>query len=89
MAFPWKDDPKGGNYDGVQRRGRWRRPHVGTECHRYNWQTGRCGSIALGRSHRRGKTLILNPCCLVEKTSGDNLEEKSGVESLKGCDAKL
>ena len=57
-------------------------------CQRYNWQTGRCGSIAFGSSPRRGKTLISNPRCLakyplVEKTSGDNLEEKSGVEPLK------
>ena len=30
----------------------------GPSCQRYNWQTGRCGSIALGSSPRRGKTLI-------------------------------
>ena len=33
---------------------------------RYNWQTGRCGSIAFGSSPRRGKTLISNPRCLAE-----------------------
>ena len=57
-------------------------------CQRYNWQTGRCGSIAFGSSSRRGKTLISNPAVLqkyplVEKTSGVNLEEKPGVEPLK------
>ena len=61
---------------------------VGPSYQRYNWQTGRCGSIASGSSPRRGKTLISNPAVLrkyplVEKTSGDNLEEKSGVEPLK------
>ena len=61
---------------------------LGPSCQRYNWQTGRCGSIAFGSSPRRGKTLISNPVVLqkyplVEKTSGDNLEEKSGVQSLK------
>ena len=61
---------------------------LGQSCQRYNWQTGRCGSIAFGSSPRRGKTLISNPAVLrkyplVEKTSGDDLEEKSGVEPLK------
>ena len=56
---------------------------LGPSCQRYNWQTGRCGLIAFGTSPRRGKALISNPRCLVEKTSGDNLEEKSGVEHLK------
>ena len=47
---------------------------LGPSCQRYNWQTGRCGSIALGSSPRRGKTLISNPAVLrkyplVEKTS--------------------
>ena len=61
---------------------------LGPSCQRYNWHTGRCGSIAFGNSPRRGKTLISNPCCLAEvstcgKTSGDNLKEKSGVEPLK------
>ena len=50
---------------------------MGPSCQRYNWQTGKCGSIAFGSSPRRGKYP------LVEKTSGDNLEEKSGVEPLK------
>ena len=59
----------------------------GPSCQRYYWQTSRCGSIAFGNSPRRGKTLISNPTVLrkyphVEKTSGDNLEEKSGVEPL-------
>ena len=54
---------------------------------RHNWQTNRCGSIAFDSSPRRGKTLISNPTVLrkyphVEKSSGDNLEEKSGVEPL-------
>ena len=61
---------------------------LGPSCRRYNWHTGRCGSIAFGSSPRRGKTLISNPAVLrkyplVEKTSGDDLEEKSGVEPLK------
>ena len=61
---------------------------LGLSCQRYNWKTGRCGSIAFGSSPRRGKTLISNPAVLrkyllAEKTSGDNLEEKSGVEPLK------
>ena len=60
----------------------------GPSCQRYNCQTGRCGSIAFDSSPRRGKTLISNPAVLrkyqlVEKTSGDNLDEKSGVEPLK------
>ena len=29
---------------------------LGPSCQRYNWQTGRCGSIAFGSSPRRGKT---------------------------------
>ena len=61
---------------------------LGPSCQRYNWQTGSCGSIAVSSSPRRGKTLISNPRCIAEvstceKTSGDNLEEKSGVEPLK------
>ena len=61
---------------------------LGPSCQRYNWHTGRCGSIAFGSSPRRLKTLISNLRCLAEvstrgKTSGDNLEEKSGVEPLK------
>ena len=61
---------------------------LGQRCQRYNWQTGMCGSIAFGSSPRIWKTMISNPRCLakyplVEKTSGDNLEEKSGVEPLK------
>ena len=39
---------------------------LGPSCQRYNWQTGRCGSIAFGGSPRRGKTLISNPRCLAE-----------------------
>ena len=31
---------------------------LGPSCQRYNWHTGRCGSIAFGSSPRRGKTLI-------------------------------
>ena len=61
---------------------------LGLSCQRYNWQTGRCGSIHFSSSPRRGKTLISNPAVLrknplVEKTSGDNLVEISGVEPLK------
>ena len=61
---------------------------LGPSCQLYNWHTGRCGSIAFGSSPRRGKTLIQNPAVLrkyplVEKTSGDNLEDKSVVEPLK------
>ena len=39
---------------------------LGPSCRRYNWHTGRCGSIAFGSSPRRGKTLISNPRCLAE-----------------------
>ena len=39
---------------------------LGPSCQRYNWQTGRCGSMAFGSSPRRGKTLISNPRCLAE-----------------------
>ena len=39
---------------------------LGPSCQQYNWQTGRCGSIAFGSSPRRGKTLISNPRCLAE-----------------------
>ena len=61
---------------------------LGPSCQRYNWQTGRCGSMAFGSSPRSGKTLISNPAVLqkyplVEKTSGDNIKGKSGVEPLK------
>ena len=61
---------------------------LGPCCQRYNWQSGRCGSIAFGSSPMRGKTLISKPDVLrkyplVEKTSGDNLMEKSGLEPLK------
>ena len=61
---------------------------LGPSCQRNNWLSGRCGSIAIGGSHRRGKTLISNTRRLAEvstcrKTSGDNLEEKLGVEPLK------
>ena len=60
---------------------------LGPNCQRDNWQAGRCGSISFGSSPRRWKTLISNPTVLrkyplVEKTPGDNLEEKSGVEPL-------
>ena len=37
---------------------------LGPSCQRYNWQTGRCGSIALDSSSRRGKTIISNPAVL-------------------------
>ena len=61
---------------------------LGPSCQRYNWQTSRCGSKAFGSSPRRGKTLISNPAVLrkyplVKKTSGDNLEEKSGDEPIE------
>ena len=39
---------------------------LGPSCQRYNWHTGRCGSIAFGSPPRRGKTLISNPRCLAE-----------------------
>ena len=39
---------------------------LGQSCQRYNWHTGRCGSIALGSTPRRGKTMISNPRCLAE-----------------------
>ena len=39
---------------------------LGQSCQRYNWQMGRCGSIAFGSSPRRGKTLISNLRCLAE-----------------------
>ena len=44
----------------------------GPSCQRYNWQTGRCGSIAFGSSPRRGKTLISNPRCLAEVSTCGN-----------------
>ena len=61
---------------------------LGPSCQRYDWK--KCGSIAFGSSSRRGKTPILTPAVLrkyplVEKTSGDNLEEKSGEEPLKAA----
>ena len=39
---------------------------LGPSYQRYNWHTGRCGSIAFGSSPRRGKTLISNRHCLAE-----------------------
>ena len=39
---------------------------LGPSCQRYNWQTGRCGSIAFGSSPRRGNALSSNPRCLAE-----------------------
>ena len=60
---------------------------LGPSCQRYNWQAGRCGSIAFGSSPRRGKTdfkpLQSYGSIHLWKTSGDNLKEKSGVEPLK------
>ena len=61
---------------------------LGSSCQRYNWQMDRCGSIAFGSSPRRGKLrfqthAVLRKNPLVEKTSGDSLEEKSGVEPQK------
>ena len=47
---------------------------LGPSCQRYNWHTGRCGSIAFGSSPRRGKTLMSNPRCLAEvSTRGKDL----------------
>ena len=46
----------------------------GPSCQRYNWQMGRCGSIAFGSSPRRGKTLISYPRCHAEvSTCGKDL----------------
>ena len=39
---------------------------LGPSCQRYNLQTGRCGSIAFGRSPRRAESLISNLRCLAE-----------------------
>ena len=39
---------------------------LGPSCQQYNWQAGKCGSMAYGRSPSRGKTLILMPRCLAE-----------------------
>ena len=39
---------------------------LGPSCQRYNWQTGRCGSIAFGSSPMNDKTLISNPRCLAD-----------------------
>ena len=39
---------------------------LGPSCQRYNWHTGRCGSIAFGSSPWRGKILISSPRCLAE-----------------------
>ena len=41
----------------------------GPSCQLYNWQTGRCGSMAFGSSPRRGKTLASNPRCLAEEST--------------------
>ena len=39
---------------------------LGPSCQRYNWQTGKCGSIAFGSSPRIGMALISNPRSLAE-----------------------
>ena len=39
---------------------------LGPSCQRYDWQTGRCGSIAFGSSPRRGKTMISKSRCHAE-----------------------
>ena len=45
---------------------------LGPSFQRYNWQTGRCGSISFGSSPRRWKTLISNPRCLAELSTCGN-----------------
>ena len=42
---------------------------LGPSCQRYDWQTGRCGTIAFGSSRIRGKTLISSPRFLAEVSS--------------------
>ena len=61
---------------------------VGPSCQPYNWQMGRCDSIAFGSSPRRGKLCFQTPVVLqrylhLKKTSGDNREENSGVDPIK------
>ena len=47
---------------------------LGPSSQRYDWQTGRCGSIAISSSPRGGKTLISNTRCLAEvSTCGKDL----------------
>ena len=58
---------------------------LGTSYQQHNCQTGRLDSISLGSSPGRVKILISNPTVLrtyplVEKTSGDNLEDISFAE---------
>ena len=59
---------------------------LGPSCQRYNWQTGRCGSIAFGSSPRRGKTLISNPRCLAEvSTCGNDFRSQLRVKIRSGA----
>ena len=60
---------------------------LGPSCQRYNWQAAGVARMPLEAHLGEGK-LISNPAVLrkyplVEMTSGDNLEGKSGVEPLK------
>ena len=59
---------------------------LGPSCQRHNWQTGRCGSIAIGSSPRRGKTLISNPRCLAEvSTCGKDFRRKPRGKNRSGA----
>ena len=51
---------------------------LGPSSQRYNWQMGRCGSIAFGISPRRGKTLISNSRYLAEVSTCGRLRKTRG-----------
>ena len=57
---------------------------LGPSCQRYNWQMGRCRSMAFGSSLRRGKTLISNLRCLAEvSTLWKRLQEMISRKNLE------
>ena len=59
---------------------------LGPSFQRYNWQAGRCGSIAFGSSPKRGKTLISNPRCLPEiPTCGNDFSRQSRGKNRSGA----
>ena len=60
---------------------------LGASCQRYNWIPAGVARWPLAAHLGEGKLLFQTPAVLrkyplVEKTSGDNLEEKSGMEPL-------
>ena len=82
MAFPWEAHRSAVTTMGSNDLVVGEDHMLGPSCQRYNWQTGRCGSIGEGK-HLFQTPAVLRKYPLVKKTSGDNLEEKSGVEPLK------